>query len=219
MQQLTDSVAAQVMGELNILTLRIDRLSGEIQQKIEAFPGAADKEMKRAGEAAITALSGQVARIAQTVAGDAAAVEKHAAFTKASLIAFLCVLGAGLLFGGAGFLTAKGIDSIRLNSAQKEIDEAHKTAVEAKSMLASYQAISDRNFAAEIEKIRAASGWAGTPKGRLAKQFFDLGAGEVAATCQAETWDIEKRKEGNWCVPQRRGLIGGDSQKYGWKIP
>lgn len=183
----------------------------------EAIPGMADKEMQRAGEAVIATLSGQVGRIAQTVAGDAAAVEKHTAVTKATLVVSVGVLFCALLFGGAGFLAAKSAAAIRVDAAQKDLAEAKKAADQARAELASYQSKADKTAAAEIEKIRVASGWAGTPEGRLAKRFFDVG-GEAAATCNSDTWDVVQSKEGKWCVPQRRDLLG-DNQRYGWKIP
>lgn len=217
MKQLTDAVAAQVMGELNTLTLMIDRLNGEIQEKIEAFPGAADKEMKRAGDAAINALSGQVGRIAQTVAGDAAAVERHLAFIKMASVAAAGVLFCGILFGGGGFLAAKSASSIRVDVAEKDLAQANLLLENQKKRVDEKIAELEKKSVDEIAKIRAASGWAGTPAGRLAKQFFDIGSGEAAAKCTGNTWDIIETIEGKWCSPKRRDLIGGD--KHGWKIP
>jgi len=219
MKQLTDSVAAQIMGEIVTLTLRIDRLNGEIQEKIDAFPGAADKEMKRAGDAAIGALAGRVAGIANTIAGDAAKTERNKSALKLTYVNLGALVLCGSIFAFVGIVFDRGVNAINLSHLQDLVAEANQTAEKATADLAAYQSVADKNAASEIGKIRAASGWAATPTGKLAKQFFDLGGGLAAAGCKGETWDIVKYKEGKWCVPQRRDLIGGDGQQYGWKIP
>lgn len=128
------------------------------------------------------------------------------------------VLVCAVIFGGAGYVFQVGVNAVNLSRAKDLVAEANKTAEKATADLAAYQVIADKNAAAEIEKIRAASGWAGTPAGRLAKQFFDVGGGLIAANCKGDTWDIVENKEGKWCVPKRRDLLG-DSMQYGWKIP
>lgn len=112
--QLTDAVAAQVMGEINTLTKMIDRLNGEIQQKIEAFPGAADKEMNRAGGEYLASMSSELIRVVKQNSGDSNAVERQKTLVWA--IGSLTVLsmfmfGTGMALGsqvglGAGFLAA-----------------------------------------------------------------------------------------------------------------
>jgi hypothetical protein len=209
---------------LNLISdvVTLDNELGKLRQDVlnfhEVIPAVADKEMKRAGAVAIESLAGEVGKIARRVAGDAAAVEKHTAFTKAVLVASASVLACAFLFGGGGFLAAKAAAAIRVDAAQKDLAEANKAVDQAKAELASYQAVADKTAAAEIEKIKTASGWAGTPTGRLAKQFFDVGGGLLAANCKGDTWDIVKNKEVKWCVPKRRDLLG-DSVQYGWKIP
>lgn len=112
--QLTDAVAAQVMGEINTLTKRIDRLNGEIQQKIEAFPGAADKEMNRAGGEYLASMSSELIRVVKQNSGDSNAVERQKTLVWA--IGSLTVLsmfmfGTGMALGsqvglGVGLLAA-----------------------------------------------------------------------------------------------------------------
>lgn len=144
--------------------------------------------------------------------------QNKAALKVTQLHIFALVLSA-LIFGGTGFLIAKSASMVFISRANDLAAEAKTTTEKAAADLAAYQAVADKNTAAEIERIRAASGWAGTPTGRLAKQFFEAGGGLVAVSCKSDTWDIVKTREGRWCVPQRRDLIGGDVQKYGWKIP
>lgn len=197
-----------------------------ISEAYETFKGLADKEMKRAGEAAISALSGQVGRIAQTVAGDSAAVERHNSLVKASVFASIGVIFCAFIFGGGGFLFAKSLSSSRVTSAERELVQANfqleneKKRVDEKIVELEEKSVGlEKKSEDEIAKIRAASGWAGTPTGRLAKKFFDLGTGNQAATCNSDTWEIvEDKNKSKWCIPKRRDLIGGDQQP-GWKIP
>lgn len=208
-----------VHNKVDNLKVKLDGLGTSIGIKMEALPGLADKEMKRAGDAAIEALADRVAGIANTIAGDAAKTERNKSALKLTYTNLAALLLSAVIFGGAGYVYQEGVNAVNLSRAKDLVAEANAATEKATADLAAYQAVADKNAAAEIAKIRAASGWAGTPTGRLAKQFFDLGYGGLAATCKAEKWDIEDRKEGKWCVPQRRDLIGGDSQKYGWKIP
>ena len=129
------------------------------------------------------------------------------------------LVASAVLFGGTGYLLRFASDQVNLNTAREKVIEANERANAAAAALAAVSADSAKTLEAEIQKNTIASGWSGTPTGRLAKKFFDLGGGEVAATCTAETWDIVRIKEGKWCVPKRRDLIGGENQKYGWKIP
>lgn len=225
------------LKDIRELTARLENVSLEIQSSAsiaheveelsksalreasETFQALANKEMKRAGDAAIEALSGEVGRIAQTVAGDAAAVERYNARTKAVGFVGAVVLLTALIFSGGGFLAAKSVSSVRVNAAEKDLAQANLLLENANKRVDATIAELAKKSADEISKIRAASGWAGTPTGQLAKNFFDIGSGIVAAACKGDTWDIVETTEGNWCVPKRRDLIGGDSQKYGWKIP
>ena len=179
MAQLNDSMAKQIMGELDEMTRTIDFLNKDLKNRIESLPGAVDKEMKRAGDDAIDSLAGRVAVIANNIAGDAAIAERHKNATKLTY----AILGAFVLCSSIslviGITFEKGSNAINLSTLQNNLDEATKATAKAESDLAAYQAISDKNAASEIEKIRAASGWAGPPDGRLAKKFFDSGYGRV----------------------------------------
>lgn len=129
------------------------------------------------------------------------------------------VVICALLFGGTGYLLRFASEQVNLNTAREKVIAANERADAAEASQAAASGDAAKVLTAEIQKIEAASGWAGTPAGRLAKQFFDVGGGEVAAKCKADTWDIVKNKDGKWCVPNRRDFFGGDSQKFGWKIP
>ena len=71
----------------------------------------------------------------------------------------------------------------------------------------------------EIEAMKNNIGWSATREGRIAKLFFDSGAGLIAATCNSPTWEIQNTTKGKYCVPRRRDLFGGSEDQYGWKIP
>jgi hypothetical protein len=199
-----------------------------LENAARTFKGLANQEMARAGATAIAALSDQVGKIAQRVAGDAAATERHSALVKASALGLMGMLVCAGLFGGGGYF-------VGASSMHDEVLISREAAKAAETKLASLsvdtgKAIDENTenlknqYVAELAKIRAASDWVGTPEGRLAKRFFDLDSGGVtAAKCLGATWNVVTDQKGaKWCVPQRRGFFdfGEDSsQKYGWKIP
>ncbi len=140
------------------------------------------------------------------------------------------VLVCAVIFVPTGYLLRMSSDAVNLSTAKEKVSRANERADAAESKLAvvsaeaakATEAAADnlkKQYLAEIEKIRAASGWAGTQQGKLAKKFFESSSGIAAATCNSETWEIVTDKEGKWCIPKRRDLIGGDENKYGWKIP
>lgn len=116
MAQLNDEIATRIMGELDGLTKKIDRLDISLEDKIESLPSAADKEMKRAGAAAVSALSEEIGKISKTVALESAAAERQKSFVWAagSMTIFgAAMYAAGLVLGsqsaggmGWGYLTA-----------------------------------------------------------------------------------------------------------------
>ncbi|MDD2742233.1 MAG: hypothetical protein PHV02_08160 [Rhodocyclaceae bacterium] len=178
--------------------------AAELQQKaidaIERLPGAAEKEMKRASDAAIASLSTQVGKIAKEIAGDSAAAERHNAFTKAASISVGAVILIGAFFGVSGYYLGE-------YSAKKKIDEAQAKVTAAEE---------------DVENIRKTAGWAGTKEGKLAKAFFENGWGEKVATCNSPSWKIENvEKDGKpykQCVLKAPPLFG-DAPKVGWFIP
>lgn len=223
---LNDVIATQIMGELDDLTRKIDDLNIAIAQKIEALPGLADTEMKRAGQAAITSLSKEVGNIAKEIAGDAAKadrnktdIEIHEAKRKLIYTCTGAFIVSAIIFCGTGIFFQNGMHARALSEARDLVDEANKSSEKATADLTAYKAVADKNAATEIEKIRSTSGWAGTPDGRLAKQFFDLPSGGlVAAKCTSKEWDIIYVGGEKICHPKMRNIIIKDDI-IGWRIP
>lgn len=194
------------------------RNAGQIQQTtknmIDSLPGAADKEMKRAGDAAISALSVEVGRVAQQIAGDAAAAENSAAVARAARWAAVCVLVCLVFFGGTGYLLRMAADKVSIAQAAEMVAAAN---IRADATIAE----SEKNTSEAVLAARESAGWAGTEEGRLAKKFFDSGSGNAVVNCSSETWEIKTEKAGQkWCVPKSRPLFSwNNEQQYGWKIP
>ncbi len=129
------------------------------------------------------------------------------------------VVICAIFFGGGGYLVGKASNTIAISNAKAELKEANERASAAVEASKAAAADFEERLADESQKIRAAGGWAASPKGQLAKRFFDGGWGEVAALCQSSAWDIKKTEKGTFCVPKRRDILGGDTNQYGWKIP
>lgn len=133
--------------------------------------------------------------------------------------AVICVL-VGVM---AGYLVRMGTDAANLSTARESVEVANARAEAAESKAekaeVTAQTAATARANAAIEAIRSGAKWADSEDGRLAKRFFENGGGKAAATCASEKWDVVKGADGKWCIPQRRDIIGGDSEKYGWKLP
>lgn len=175
---------------------------------INSLPGAANLEMQRAGQEVMRSLSVEVSRIAQRLAGDSASAEKAYAISFATKWIVAGVVTCAVAFGGLGYGIRMLADEVNLNSARKMVAEA-----DARVVATEKQALN------EIEAVKRGIGWQGTEEGQLAKAFFRNGAGRIAATCAAPTWEIRSLPDGQYCVPKRRPLLGGNEEEYGWKIP
>lgn len=195
-------------------------LDGEIQNLRDSFnnfkneaPKLADKEMRRASDSAIEALSARVAVIAQRIAGDAAETESRNAFVKASVYATAALFVCSLVLGGGGYALGKSISSFRVTAAEKEADSFKK------QMLDLEKKSNDK-----IAKIQSSRGWLGTPSGILAKKFFESGDGEAVAQCADKAnWEIKSRtaksgKTVKYCFVKRKPFMG-DGPETGWIIP
>lgn len=183
-----------------------------IKGVINSLPASADREMQRAGDAALRTLSSEVGRIAQRLAGDAAAAEKGKAIALAVKWTAAGVLACAVVFGGVGY-------GIRMLADEANLSIARHNLQVAKASSEADIAAAEKKASDEINAIQKNSGWIGTEEGRLAKKFFDIGAGSIAAKCDSPSWEIVDGKDGKFCVPKRRDLFGGDGNKYGWKIP
>lgn len=145
---------------------------------------------------------------------EAKASERNNAI-KWSVVGVLC---CAAIFGVSGYVLRMGADAVSLSNARDSVKEANIQLEVEKKRVDEAIALLEKKSADEVARIRAISGWAGTREGHLAKQFFEVGGGAVAAECKSEVWDIVENKEGKWCFPQRRTLLG-DDKRFGWKIP
>lgn len=175
---------------------------------ISSLPGVADREIKRAGDAALGALSTEVGRIAQRLAGDAAAAEKSHAISFAAKWTVVGVLSCAIVFGSVGYGTRMLVDEVNINAAREAVAAVNEHA-----------AATEKQARDDIEAAKKSIGWMGTQQGQLAKRFFDIGGGDIAARCDSPVWEIVNGADGKYCIPNRRDLLGGDKNKYGWKIP
>lgn len=177
---------------------------------IKSLPGVADQEIKRAGDAALRALSTEVGRIAQRLAGDAAAAEKAYAISFAAKWTAAGVIACAIVFGGVGYGIRMLADEIHLNAAREKVVVADERT-----------AAAERQAREDIEAVKKSIGWMGTEQGQLAKRFFATGGGDIAARCDSPVWEIVNGIDGKYCIPKRRDLLslGEDKNKYGWKIP
>ena len=202
--QLRDALIAETLGDVQKLRDEV-KILPEILREL---PGAVDKEMKRAGAEMISGLSGEVGRIAQRLAGDAVVAERNRAIS----MAVLALSVSALIFGGTGYTIRMLADKWMIVAAREELKAANSRADTA-------IANAEKRASMEIEVLRKNSGWVGTENGRLAKKFFDSGAGKVAAHCDSPVWEIVETENGKFCVPLRRPIFGGGPEQYGWKIP
>jgi hypothetical protein len=118
------------------------------------------------------------------------------------------MLFCALVFGGTGYLVRMASNEVNLQTAKEQVAAATQRAEAA-----------EQRAAAQIADLQSSMGWLGSKEGQLAKRFFDSGAGAIAATCNSPVWEVIQGKDGKYCLPKRRDLIGGDGNKYGWKIP
>jgi hypothetical protein len=189
-----------------------ERIQVAAKEVINSLPGAADREMQRAGKAEISAMSVEVGRMAQRLAGDAAAAEKAHAIALATKWTATGVIACAVVFGGTGYGLRVLTDAANISIARNNVASTNVKA--AAAITAAEKKSSD-----EIDATRRNAGWAGTAEGRLAKKFFDSGAGHIAATCDSPVWEVRQGSDGKYCIPKRRNMIGGDTAFYGWKIP
>lgn len=208
MAQLNDSMATQIMGELDGLTKMIDHLNEELKTRMEDLPLVADRVMIAAGKKAVGELSKEVAEIARKIAGDTALATRDMARLKAILASGLIIFATGILFYSAGYTYANSAAKNKITAAESKL-AASELRVDQKIV----GLVNDSET--EIAKIRAAAGWAGTPNGKLAYNFFVNGDGVGVVNCNSPTWKKTQIKNRNFCYPQPKPLFG-DEDGYGW---
>lgn len=239
------------VGEVGTLHAEIKKLPAEIdnvfkstREKVDAFcvavpigisktetivsglrnslPGLADKEMKRAGDAAIEALAERVAEIANKIAGDTAADERNKSYIRALGFLSVLLLVAGLVFGSVGYFLTRASAALIVRIAEKNLAEANLLLENEKKRVDEKIVELEKRSAAEIARNNAAIGWTATPNGRLAKAFFDMGDGKAVATCTGPHLEKEIDSEKKtWCYAKRPELFGGKDNeiKDRWRIP
>jgi len=181
-----------------------EKLKGHIND----LKKASENEMAKARDTVICELSEKVGKIARQLACEAAAAERNRSFYFAGAAIFVC----SIIFGGTGYVVRMAADALSINALKNEVTQINMQA-DAAVAAAKKKASDDINVAQKN------AGWAGTAEGRLAKQFFDSGAGHIAATCDSPVWKIRDLQDGKYCVPKRRPIFRGDENEYGWKIP
>lgn len=205
---------------------KIENASAERLKEFSVLlKNTATHEMSMARDSVIGELSKQVGDIAQQIAGDAAAAENAAAISRATIWATASVLVCAIFFGGTGYLLRMASDKVNITTATEMVADANArtNAAEAAANATAAAAISEteKHTSEEVLAARKNAGWAATEEGKLAKKFFDSGAGVTAMKCKGEKWEIKTDKVGqDWCIPKRRPLLGwNNEQEYGWKIP
>ena len=96
--------------EIRELTSRLE----SIKLAVIALPGAADKEMKRAGAETISILAAEVAKIAHRISDDSAVAERHKAFY---LAAGLLSFSSTVFFSAGIFLYSQSFSWVMLGGA------------------------------------------------------------------------------------------------------
>lgn len=161
-------------------------------------------------------------------------VHFHEKLSAERIAAFRWLIVGGFIFAGiffgTGYLLCMSIDALSLSASSEKVKDANNRAEAAESKLArvsadaakataaSVEALA-KTYNAEIDRIRAASVWAGSPQGLLAKSFFDLGHAEEVATCSSTKFEIVNVNSKKWCVYKKWNFLWGDDSRYGWVIP
>ena len=200
-------------------------IQGNLLEQLAALPGAADKELKRAGDAAIASLATEVGKIAQKIAGDAA--EATAADAKKSA----AIWQGGMMIGGVlvgsitAYLIAISAYAIKLSTAQEKAIAAELRAETAeadakKRADETIAAISEKSGAA-VAAIAARNAWAATAAGRAAHQLAEAGDMGKIAGCSGKGWEKKKDASGVvWCyIPQSEGFFSGTELVPQFRVP
>ena len=238
-----DALVGEWIGELGQVHQQVKQLPGAVsealrptrsmlndaQTKLElqlaSLPGAADKELKRASDAAIASLSTEIGKIAQKIAGDAA--EATAADAKKSA----AIWQGGMMIGGVlvgsitAYLIAISAYAIKLSTAQEKAIAAE---LRAETAEADAKKRADETIAAITEKsgaavaaIAARNAWAATAAGRVAHQLAEAGDLGKIAGCSGKSWEKKKDASGVvWCyIPQSEGFFSGTELVPQFRVP
>lgn len=188
MAQLSDSVAQQIMGEIDNLVKRIDAISEKVPQT-ENLQIAVNNVLKEFKTTAGVMVMGETAKmkagmalaavdVARTVAKDVAGREKAEWIAGCIAVSFLIFSLFGWMMHHKGRLAG--------------LAEGHEQGY------------------IEAKDEKAAASWANTLEGRLAYGLAQAGSIRKLAECDGDGWS--KKKE--WCLPN----VGSNSMIYGWRI-
>jgi hypothetical protein len=188
MAQLSDSVAQQIMGEIDDLVKRIEAVSEKVPQT-EALQIAVNNVLKEFKTTAGMTVMGETARmkaeltraaidVAEKVAKDVAGRERAEWIAGCIAVAFLTFCLFGLLMHHKG--------------RSAGYSEGHEQGY------------------IEAKDEKAAASWANTPEGELAYGLAQAGSIRKLAHCDGKGWIIKN----NSCFPQ----TGSDNMIYGWRI-
>lgn len=220
------ALITELLGDVGALHDQIKLLPAAFEKSVgvlirDTLPSEANAVMDKAATRSIGVMAEKVAEIAEHIAGDSAAAARNKSFTMA--VGALAI--SALIFGGTGYLLRVASDKVNISAAKEFVATANARAdaaeAAAKATAAAAIAEAEKNTSAEVLTAHKNAGWAATEEGKLAKKFFDSGAGLAAVKCKGEKWEIKTDKVGQrWCIPKSRPLFGWDNeQEYGWRVP
>ena len=200
-------------------------IQGNLLEQLAALPGAADKELKRAGDAAIASLATEVGKIAQKIAGDAAKATAADAKKSAAIWQGGMLIGGVLVGAITAYLAVTGAHAINMSTARERIAAAEARAETAESDAKkradeTIAAISEKSGAA-VAAIAARNAWAATAAGRAAHQLAEAGDMGKIAGCSGKGWEKKKDASGVvWCyIPQSEGFFSGTELVPQFRVP
>lgn len=188
MAQLSDSVAQQIMGEIDDLVKRIEAVSERVPQT-ENLQVAVNNVLQDFKTTAGVMVMGETARmkadmahaavdVARTVAKDVVGREKAEWIAGCIVVVFLILSLFGWMMHHKGRLAG--------------FAEGHEQGY------------------VEAKDEKSAASWANTPEGRLAYGLTQAGSIRKLAECDGDGWSIKKE----WCLPN----VGSNNRIYGWRI-
>ena len=192
--------------------------AAELQKKtmelIDRLPGAADKEMERAGEKAINTLAGRVGTTADKIAGDAAeATAADAKSTAAKWQGGIMIVGFAVGCIGT-YLAVTGANAMNMSAARDRVAAAEMRAETAEADAKkraddAIAAITEKSGAA-VAAVAARNSWAATTAGQVAHKLAAAGDLGKIAGCSGDGWEKKKDAASGavWChIPQSDGFF------------
>ncbi len=189
-------------------------IQSNLLEQLAALPGAADKELKRAGDAAISSLSTEVGKIAQRIAGDAAAAT--AADAKSTAAKWQGgILISGFAVGCIGtYLALTGANAMNMSTARDKVAAAEIRAdtaeADAKKRADDAIAAITEKSGAAVAAVAARNSWAATTAGQVAHKLAAAGDLGKIAGCSGDGWEKKKDAASGavWChIPQSDGFF------------